>query len=216
MKKTLTIILIALLSAACLVTIIIGLSGSTKKTASPEIAEPLSSRIIEAPEDGAQAAAEAQNVILEGPSQRLNNAAVGTITWLPNPGDFIEFGTALYAIDNKPVILMKGSLPMHRDIAYKISDGPDVAQLERNLVDLGHALDEAETSDPTDLTVDHHVTPLTVSSIRSWQLSLGLTSTGIVGQGDVIFRPEVVQVSELHVRRGQVIDGGSILSVLIN
>jgi peptidoglycan hydrolase-like protein with peptidoglycan-binding domain len=105
---------------------------------------------------------------------------------------------------------------MHRDIAYKISDGPDVAQLERNLVDLGHALDEDATGDSTDLTVDHHVTPLTVSSIRSWQLSLGLTSTGIVGEGDVIFRPEVVQVSELHVRRGQVFDGGSVLSVLVN
>jgi len=216
MKKTLTVILIAVLSVTCLATIIIGLSGSTKKAASPEIAEPLSSRIIEAPKDGKKAAAEAQDVVLEGPSQRLNTAAVGTITWLPNPGDFVEFGTALFAVDNRPVILMKGSLPMHRDIAYKISDGPDVAQFERNLVDLGHALDEEVTGDSTDLTVDHHVTPLTVSSIRSWQLSLGLTSTGVVGEADVIFRPEVVQVSELHVRRGQVIDGGSVLSVLIN
>ena len=216
MKKTLTVLLITLLSVACVVTIVIGISGTTKKTSSPEIAEPLSSRIIEPAKGGAKLADAAQNVILEGPSQRLNNEAVGTVTWLPNPGDFIEFGTALYAVDNKPVILMKGSLPMHRDIAYKVSDGPDVAQLERKLVNFGHALDEIDTGNATDLTVDYHVTPLTVSSIRSWQLSLGLTSTGIVGHGDVIFRPEIVQVSELHVRRGQVIDGGSVLSVLIN
>ncbi|MAR53289.1 MAG: hypothetical protein CL426_00865 [Acidimicrobiaceae bacterium] len=216
MKKSLTVVLIALLSVACLVTIIIGLSGNTKTAANPDIAEPVSTRIIEAPKGDANAADAAHDKVIEGPSQRLPNAAAGTVTWLPKPGDLIEFGTALYAVDNKPVILMKGSLPMHRDIAYKISDGPDVAQLERNLVDLGHAVDEMVTGDSTDLTVDYHVTPLTVSSIRSWQLSLGLTSTGIVSHGTVIFRPETVQVSELHVRRGQIIDKGSVLSVLIN
>ncbi len=216
MKKTLTVILIALLSVACVVTIVIGISGTTKKISNPEIAEPLSRRIIEPDEGNGKAPEASQNVVIEGLSQRVNNVVVGTITWLPEPGNFIEFGTPLYAIDNKPVILMKGSLPMHRDIAYKIPDGPDVAQLESNLVDFGYALNEAVTGKSTDLTVDYHVTPLTVSSIRSWQQSLGMTSTGIVGHGDVVFRPEVVQVSELHVSLGEVIEGGSVLSVLIN
>ena len=216
MKKTLTVILIALLSVACVVTIVIGISGTTKKTATPEIAEPLSRRII-LPADGSGAASEAvYNVVIDGPSQRLSNVAVGTVTWLPKPGDFVEFGSALYAVDGKPVVLMKGALPMHRDIAYKGSDGPDVAQLERNLVDLGYVLDEAVTGKPTDLTVDHHVTPLTVSSIQAWQESLGVTSTGTVSRSDVVFRPVVVRVSELHVRVGDLIEGGSVLSVLTN
>ena len=216
MRKTLTVILIAILSVACVVIIVIGISGTTKKTATPEIAEPLSSRIIK-PAEGSGTEAEAvHDVVIEGPSQRLNNMAVGTITWLPKPGDLVEFGSVLYTVDNKPVILMKGSLPMHRDIAYEGSDGPDVAQLERNLVDLGYVLDEAVTGQSTDLTVDHHVTPLTVSSIRAWQESLGVTPTGTVSHSDVIFRPEVVQVSELHVSLGDPIEGGSVLSVLIN
>ena len=216
MKKTLTVILIALLSVACVVTIVIGISGTTKKTATPEIAEPLSRRIIQ-PAEGSGTAAEAvYNLVIAGPSQPLSNVAVGTITWLPKPGDFVEFGSALYAVDDKPVILMKGALPMHRDIAYKGADGPDVAQLERNLVDPGYVLDEAVTGKSTDLTVDHHVTPLTVSSIRAWQESLGLMSTGTVSHSDVVFRPAVVRVSELHVSLGDPIEGGSVLSVLID
>ena len=100
MKKTLTVVLIALLSVACLVTIIIGLSGNTKTAANPDIAEPVSTRIIEAPKGDANAADAAHDKVIEGPSQRLPNAAAGTVTWLPKPGDLIEFGTALYAVDN--------------------------------------------------------------------------------------------------------------------
>ena len=216
MRKTLTTIVVLLLSIACAVVIVIGISGTSKKSKSLEIATPISSRIINPSASSSQASQSAQYAALEGPSQRLANAAAGTITWLPKPGDLIEFGTALYAVDHKPIILMEGSLPMYRDIAYKVSDGPDVAQLERNLVNLGYVADEATTGNSSDLTVDHHVTPLTESSIRSWQLSLGLTSTGVVKQGDVVFRPEAVQISELHVALGEVIEAGSVLAVLLN
>ena len=216
MRKTLTTIVVLLLSIACAVVIVIGISGTSKKSKSLEIAAPISSRIINPSASSSQVSQSAEHAALEGPSQRLANAADGTITWLPKPGDLIEFGTALYAVDHRPIILMEGSLPMYRDIAYKVSDGPDVAQLERNLVNLGYVADEATTGNSSDLTVDHHVTPLTESSIRSWQLSLGLTSTGVVKQGDVVFRPEAVQISELHVALGEVIEAGSVLSVLLN
>ena len=216
MRKTLTTIVVLLLSIACAVVIVIGISGTSKKSKSLEIATPISSRIINPSASSSQVSQSAEHAPLEGPSQRLANAAAGTITWLPKPGDLIEFGTALYAVDHKPIILMEGSLPMYRDIAYKVSDGPDVAQLERNLVNLGYVADEATTGNSSDLTVDHHVTPLTESSIRSWQLSLGLTSTGVVKQGDVVFRPEAVQISELHVALGEVVEAGSVLSVLLN
>tara|TARA_A100000164_G_scaffold378611_1_gene420657 strand:- start:3498 stop:4148 length:651 start_codon:yes stop_codon:yes gene_type:complete len=214
MKKSLTIALVLVLSVACAVIIAIGMIGTPRKQ-TPEIAEPISTRII-APAGGANSNTVAnQTVVMDGPSQKLSNAAVGKVTWLPAAGDLIEFGTALYAIDDKPVILLKGSLPMHRTIRYKIADGPDVAQLERNLVDLGYAVDEAVSGLATDLTIDHHVTPLTVSSIRAWQLSLGITSTGVVDQGDIIFRPEPVQISSVHSELGDNIDGESIVSVLV-
>ncbi len=205
MKQTLTTIVVLLLAVACTVVIVIGVSGTEKKNAGDEIAQPISSRIVGASTGSGQT-----------PSQRLNNAATGVVTWLSKPGDVVEFGTVLYAVEHRPVVLMKGALPMYREIAYKISDGPDVAQLERNLVNFGFVLDEATTGDPTDLTVDQHVTPLTVSAIRAWQLSMGLTSTGIVRHGDVIFRPEPVQISVLNAAVGDSVDGGSVLSVTLN
>tara|TARA_Y100001970_G_scaffold133768_1_gene164837 strand:- start:22261 stop:22920 length:660 start_codon:yes stop_codon:yes gene_type:complete len=216
MRKTLTTILVLLLSIACVVVIVIGISGTSKKSNSLDIATPISTRVITPSASSGKASQPDEHAFLEGPSQRLINVAAGTVTWLPKPGDRIEFGTALYAVDHKPVILMEGSLPMYRDIAYKVSDGPDVAQLERNLVNLGYVADEAATGSSSDLTVDYHVTPLTESSIKLWQLSLGLTSTGVVKQGDVVFRPETVQVSELHAALGEVIEAGSVLSVLLN
>jgi hypothetical protein len=216
MKQTLTTIVVLLLAAACTVVIVIGISGTEKKNAESEIAQPISSRIVGASTGSAQTADKAVEFVHDGPSQRLNNAATGVVTWLSKPGDVVEFGTVLYAVDQRPVVLMKGSLPMHREIAYKISDGPDVAQFERNLVNFGFVLDEAATGDPTDLTVDQHVTPLTVSAIRAWQLSIGLTSTGIVRHSDVIFRPEPVQISVLNAAVGDSVDGGSVLSVVLN
>ena len=216
MKQTLTTIIVLLLAVACTVVIVIGISGTPKKNVGDEIAEPLSSRIVGASSGSGQTADKAVEFIHDGPSQRLNNAATGVVTWLPKPGDVVEFGTVLYAVDHRPVVLMKGSLPMYREIAYKLADGPDVAQLERNLVNFGFVLDEAVTGDPNDLTVDHHVTPLTVSAIRTWQLSIGMTATGIVRHGDVIFRPEPVQISALNAAVGGSVDGGSVLSVSLN
>jgi len=213
MKQTLTTIVVLLLAVACIVVIVIGISGTEKNNAGDEIAQPISSRIVGASTGSGQTAVE---FVHDGPSQRLSNALTGVVTWLPKPGDVVEFGTVLYAVDQRPVVLMKGALPMHREIAYKISDGPDVAQLEHNLVNFGFVLDEATTGDPTDLTVDQHVTPLTVSAIRAWQLSIGLTSTGIVRHSDVIFRPEPVQISVLNAAVGDSVDGGSVLSVVLN
>ena len=216
MKQTLTTIIVLLLAVACTVVIVIGISGTPKKNVGDEIAEPLSSRIVGASRVDGPTEDKVTEFISDGRSQRLNNSTTGTITWLPRPGDVVEFGTVLYAVDHRPVVLMKGSLPMYREIAYKLADGPDVAQLERNLVNFGFVLDEAVTGDPNDLTVDHHVTPLTVSAIRTWQLSIGMTATGIVRHGDVIFRPEPVQISVLNAAVGDSVDGGSVLSVVLN
>ena len=67
---------------ACVVTIVIGISGTTKKISNPEIAEPLSRRIIEPDEGNGKAPEASQNVVIEGLSQRVNNVVVGTITLL--------------------------------------------------------------------------------------------------------------------------------------
>ena len=46
----------------------------------------------------------------------------------------IRAGHALFTVDNKPVLLMNGSTPAYRDLTASDISGPDVYELNRNLV----------------------------------------------------------------------------------
>lgn len=101
----------------------------------------------------------------------------GTITRLPNAGDVIGVGQALYEVDGRPVIAVRGDRPFWRDLSADMEDGPDVRQLEQALADLGFG---------ADLTVDDEFTKVTAASVKAWQKSLGLPQTGVVALGDIV------------------------------
>ncbi|MER7955518.1 peptidoglycan-binding domain-containing protein [Streptomyces sp. NPDC096030] len=42
--------------------------------------------------------------------------ATGTVTWLPEPGARIERGEELLRVDDRPVVLLHGTLPMYREL----------------------------------------------------------------------------------------------------
>jgi peptidoglycan hydrolase-like protein with peptidoglycan-binding domain len=91
----------------------------------------------------------------------------------------------LYEVDGRPVLLWIGDRPAWRDFAAGMADGPDVAQLERNLVALGFG---------AGLTVDNHFSTATASAIRRWQAAHGLPRTGAVALGRVVFRDGPVRI----------------------
>ena len=62
----------------------------------------------------------------------------GTVTWLAPEGSVVRRGGVLYRVDNAPVVLMYGTVPVYRTLSAGIADGPDVRQLEWNLVALGY------------------------------------------------------------------------------
>ena len=62
----------------------------------------------------------------------------GTYTELPAGGDEVGCGDVLYRVNDHPVLLLCGSTPAYRSLA-KGDSGPDVAELNANLVDLGYA-----------------------------------------------------------------------------
>ncbi|MBC6458903.1 peptidoglycan-binding protein [Actinomadura sp. HBU206391] len=109
----------------------------------------------------------------------------GVLTWLPGPGAVITRGRAAYRVDNEPVPLLYGSLPLYRTLSAG-TEGPDVKQFERNLRALGY----------TGFTVDDTYSSATAAAVRRWQDDLGVDETGRVVPGSVLIAPRAIRVAE--------------------
>lgn len=101
----------------------------------------------------------------------------GTITRLPAAGEQIGVGRAIYEVDGKPVIAMRGDRPFWRDLGLGAEKGPDVRQLEQALADLGFG---------KNMTIDDELTAVTETNVKAWQKSLGVPQDGIVKLGDIV------------------------------
>ena len=124
----------------------------------------------------------------------------GTVTRLPDGGAVVTRGRALYEVNERPVRLLYGRVPMWRRLAAGVSDGADVEQLERNLVELGH--------DPSGMTVDETFDADTSRAVKSWQDALGVAETGAVELGEVAFFPGPRRVGQLPTSLGSQVGPG--------
>jgi peptidoglycan hydrolase-like protein with peptidoglycan-binding domain len=130
------------------------------------------------------------------------NRIDGTYTWLPASDQVVPQGGVLYAVDDRPVVEMRGSLPAYRPFTVGMADGPDVAQLEAGLVALG--------DDPAHLmTVDDHFDWATRAAVERWQASLGLPATGTVELGRIVFTSSSVRVGPHLADLGEPAGGGA-------
>ncbi|MET8911840.1 efflux RND transporter periplasmic adaptor subunit [Micromonospora sp. NPDC004551] len=134
-----------------------------------------------------------------------HRGAPGVLTAAPDPGDTIGRGGILYRVADTPVRLLLGRVPAYRDFRYGMSDGPDVRQLETNLVAMGF--------DPYHrITVDRHFSAATATAIRRWEASWGRPSyrrTGRLTQGEVVFLPAPLRVTQPEVRVGGTVGPGT-------
>ena len=143
----------------------------------------------------------ATTVLTEGtlgyaPTLPIVNALTGTYTWLPGAGSRIRAGRALYRVDNLPVVLMRGGTPAWRPFALGMTDGPDVRELQANLIALGYAA--GLMSVPTaqfDLS--------TLYAVERWQFANGYPQTGEIDLGQVVFLPTAILVGAQNVAPGQ-------------
>lgn len=117
--------------------------------------------------------------------------AGGTITWLPEVGTVVKRGGTLLRVDDAPVVLLHGELPMYRTLAPG-AKGRDVAQLERNLRELGY----------DGFTVDDTYTWATADAVRRWQRALGRERTGTVAPDWVLMAPVEVRIDTLRALAG--------------
>ena len=51
-------------------------------------------------------------------SKVLNSPMSGVVTFIPKEGTIINFGEVLFAVDNKPVILVEGVTPFYSCLLY--------------------------------------------------------------------------------------------------
>jgi len=123
-----------------------------------------------------------------GPTEHVVSHSQGTITAMAAEGAIVLHGQALYEVDGTPVVLFYGDRPAWRSLSIGISDGPDVTQLQQNLIALG----DATTSN---LTVDGHFGWSTFLAVERWQKAMGLAQTGSIDFGQIVFLPGSVRVS---------------------
>jgi hypothetical protein len=126
----------------------------------------------------------------DGSPYAVINRARGIYTKLPNGGDRIGCGDVLYRVNDKPVLLLFGSTPTYRSLS-KGASGPDVTELNANLVHLGYAT--RAQLDPSSNSFSSE----TASVLEKLQSKLGEDQTGSLDLGQAVFLPESVRVAEV-------------------
>jgi peptidoglycan hydrolase-like protein with peptidoglycan-binding domain len=131
----------------------------------------------------------------DGSPYSVINRARGTYTALPMAGQVIRQGHVLYRVDDRPVLLLHGSTPAYRTLSAGAS-GPDVAELNADLVALGYAT-RAQLS-PKSASFG----PATTAAVIELQAALGVTRNGTLALGQVVFEPSAVRVTSVPAQLG--------------
>jgi hypothetical protein len=109
------------------------------------------------------------------------NHARGTYTDLPAAGDKVDCGDVLYRVDDKPVLLLCGTVPAYR--ALHVGDaGRDVRQLNRTLHVRG---------------AGGAFTAKTARALKALQRRRAVHATGALALGDAVFLPEAVRIAKV-------------------
>jgi Putative peptidoglycan binding domain len=156
-----------------------GLSGSTHPASTATVTRrSLSSQ------------AQVQATLGDAGSYTVVNQAQGTITALPSVGHVVRQGQVLYQVSGSPVVLLHGPVPAYRDLSEGLT-GPDVAELNTDLVRLGYATG-AELGAGSD-----YFSAETAYALEKLQARLGVIQTGVLALGQAVFLPTAVQVISL-------------------
>ncbi|MGH2834203.1 MAG: peptidoglycan-binding protein, partial [Solirubrobacteraceae bacterium] len=119
------------------------------------------------------------------------NQASGTFSRLPRAGAVFSRGQVLYRVSDNPVILLYGNTPVYRALSEGDS-GPDVRELNRNLVALGYA-----TPSQLDPTSDYFSYE-TQNALERAQHKLGEQETGSLSEGQAVFLPGQPRISTIN------------------
>jgi hypothetical protein len=131
----------------------------------------------------------------DGSPYTVINQARGTYTKLPEAGQVISQGRVLYRVNDRPVVLLHGSTPAYRTLSAGAS-GPDVAELNADLVALGYATSAQLHPRPASFG------PASTTAVNKLQAAVGLPRTGTLALGQAVFEPTAVRVTTLSAQLG--------------
>jgi hypothetical protein len=131
----------------------------------------------------------------DGSPYSVINQARGTYTRLPAVGRVIAEGHVLYRVNDRPVVLLHGSTPAYRTLSAGAS-GPDVAELNADLVALGYATRAQLSSKSASFG------PATTVAVDRLQASLGVSQNGTLALGQAVFEPTAVRVTSVSAQLG--------------
>ena len=166
------------------VAVIVGVLSGAEDTAGDAQAPPANTAQVE---KGKLSAAVSQDGTLtyrarsDGSPYSVTNQAGGVYTDLPETGERVDCGEVLYRVDDKPVLLLCGTVPAYR--ALRTGDvGRDVRQLNRNL----HVRGAGAT-----------FTSRTQTALEALQRKRGLDVTGALADGDAVFLPHAARIAKV-------------------
>ncbi|WP_105975504.1 peptidoglycan-binding protein [Streptomyces geranii] len=205
----------------------LGLGGGTDENAS---APPRAGSVVPVTRATLTERTEVDGQLGFGTEIPLPVKATGTVTWLPQQGATEERGDTLLRVDDRPVVLLYGSMPMYRDLGLATAPA---AEPESGATSSDTAPDASPAPTPspsattgtsapapltgmdvlqfetnlaalgyTGFTVDEKFTGKTADAVKRWQKSLGLAETGTVGVGDVIYSAGKVRIGQPGARLG--------------
>ena len=116
----------------------------------------------------------------DGSPYSVINQARGTYTELPEVGAKVDCGDVLYRVDDRPVLLLCGTVPAYRDV-HEGDVGRDVRQLNRNL----------------HLPAGEAFTPRTKAALKQLQRDKGFDVTGKLALDDAVFLPRPVRIGKV-------------------
>ena len=131
----------------------------------------------------------------DGSPYSVINQAQGTYTELPGLGRVISQGHVLYRVNDRPVVLLRGSTPAYRTLSAGVS-GPDVAELNADLVALGYAT-RAQLHPRSAF-----FGAATTTAVEKLQAALGVARNGSLALGQVVFEPTAVRVTSVSAQLG--------------
>ncbi|HZE03852.1 MAG TPA: hypothetical protein VE127_01435, partial [Solirubrobacteraceae bacterium] len=171
---------------------VVAASGAQPATSATQEPPPSTARV----EKGPLADVVSQGGILtyragpDGSPYAVINQVGGTYTALPRSGDRVGCGDVLYRVNNKPVLLLCGPTPAYRSLSQGDS-GPDVRELNTNLVRLGYA--SRAQLDPSSASFSAE----TATALQKLQGKLGEKQSGSLRLGQAVFLPERVRIASV-------------------